>query len=67
MVDTIRHRIHLEILKNLSKSYATIIVPMTITKQKYYDEIVGNLRNNNIKVKDFILIATKYKIIEALI
>lgn len=58
--------LNLEILKNLSKSYATIIVPMTITKQKYYDEIVGNLRNNNIKVKDFILIATKYKIIERL-
>ena len=58
--------LNLEILKNLSKSYPTIIVPMTITKQEYYDEIIGNLRNNNIKVKDFILIATKYKIIERL-
>ena len=58
--------LNLEILKNLSKSYDTIIVPMTITNEKYYDEIIGNLRNNNIVVQDFILIATKSKIVERL-
>lgn len=58
--------LNLEILKNLSKSYDTIIVPMTITNEKYYDEIIGNLRNNNVVVQDFILIATKNKIVERL-
>ncbi|MCI9434146.1 MAG: AAA family ATPase [Bacilli bacterium] len=58
--------LNFEILKNLSKSYHTIIVPMTITNKTYYDEIIGNLRNNNIVVKDFILTATKNKIIERL-
>lgn len=58
--------LNLEILKNLSKSYDTIIVPMTITNESYYDEIIGNLRNNNIVVQDFILIATKSKIGERL-
>lgn len=58
--------LNLEFLKNLSKSYATIIVPMTIINKRYYDEIIGNLRNDNIEVKDFILIATKDKILERL-
>ncbi len=58
--------LNLEILKNLSTNYDTIIVPMTITNEKYYDEIIGNLRNNNIVVQDFILIATKNSIVERL-
>lgn len=58
--------LNLEILKNLSKSYDTIIVPMTITNGSYYDEIIGNLRNNNIVVQEFILTATKSKIVERL-
>lgn len=58
--------LNLDILKNLSKNYDTIIVPMTITNERYYDEIIGNLRNNNIVVQDFILIATKNKIVERL-
>lgn len=58
--------LNLEILKNLSKSYDTIIVPMTIINKKYYDEIIESLRNNSIEVKDFILIATKDKILERL-
>ena len=58
--------LNLEILKNLSKSYDIIIVPMTIINKKYYDEIIENLRNDNIVVKGFILIATKDKILERL-
>lgn len=58
--------LNLEILKNLNKSYDTIIVPMTITNKSYYNEIIGKLRNNNIVVQDFILIATKSKIVERL-
>lgn len=58
--------LNLEILKNLSKSYDTIIVPMTITNEIYYDEIIGSLRKDNIVVQDFILVATKSKIVERL-
>ena len=58
--------LNLKVLKNLSNYYNTIIVPMTITNESYYDEIIGSLRNNNIVVHDFILIATESKIVERL-
>lgn len=39
---------------------------MTLTNPNYYDEIIGTLRRNHVDVKDFILIATKEKILERL-
>ena len=58
--------LNFKILKNLNKQYDTIIVPMTLTNPNYYDEIIGTLRRNHVDVKDFILIATKEKILERL-
>ena len=55
-----------EILKYHSSKYNTIIVPMTITNEFYYDEIVGRLIKENVVVKEFILIASKDTIIKRL-
>lgn len=55
-----------EILKYLNSKYQNIIVPMTITNVQYYNEIVGKLRQDNIKVESFILIASKNTLIERL-
>ena len=52
-------KLNYEILKYLSGNYKTIIVPMTITNSDYYEEIVGKLQKDGIKIKDFILMATK--------
>lgn len=58
--------LNFEILKDLSKSKNVVIVPMTITNKIYYDEIVGRLRNEDVIVKDFILIAKREVIVERL-
>lgn len=58
--------INYDILKYLSCSYDTIIVPMTITNKKYYDEIVVRLRGDNIDIKSFILTASKENLIKRL-
>lgn len=58
--------LNFEILKDLSKSKNVVIVPMTITNKIYYDEIVGRLRNEDVIVKDFILIAKWEVIVERL-
>lgn len=55
-----------EILKFLNAKFATIIVPMTITNPKYYNEIVSKLLNENIPVKEFILIASKDNLLKRL-
>jgi len=57
-----------KILKHIANNYdGIIIVPMTIYEKQYYDEIIGNLINDAIAVKHFILSATKQTIIERLI
>lgn len=55
-----------EILKDLNKKFETIIVPMTITNPKYYDEIVGKLEKKGINIKHFILIASRENLIKRL-
>ena len=48
-----------QLLKKIATStQQTIIVPMTISKQQYFDEIVGGLRNEGITVRHFTLAAT---------
>lgn len=58
--------LNFEILKNLGKSKNVVIVPMTITNDIYYNEIVGRLRNENVLVKDFILLAESEVIVDRL-
>ncbi len=58
--------LNFEILKDLNRSHRVTIVPMTITNKKYYNEIIGNLRNEGIIVYDFILTATKEEIAKRL-
>ena len=53
--------INYEILKYMVSTYKVIIVPMTITNYKYYEEIIKDL-----DVKHFILCASKERIIERL-
>ncbi|WP_180968262.1 AAA family ATPase [Cytobacillus massiliigabonensis] len=48
------------LLKQLSDEFkGTIIVPMTLTNEMYFLEIVGKLIENNVEVKHFTLIASK--------
>lgn len=49
-----------EMLKYLSSAYqGTILVPMTLIKRQYYDEIIGRLIMDGIQVNHFILYAEK--------
>ncbi len=59
-------KLNYEILKYLNDNYKKIIVPMTITNSGYYEEIVGKLKKDGIKIKDFILMATKENVIKRL-
>ncbi len=48
------------LLKQISEEYqGTIIVPMTITNEQYFDEVIGRLRDDGIEVQHFTLSATK--------
>lgn len=44
----------------------TVIVPMTITNEKYFDEIVGRLKSDGTNVKHFTLVASKNTLIDRL-
>ena len=49
-----------QMLRYLSDTFAgTILVPMTITDGAYYDEIIGNLRQDGVDVRHFVLSATE--------
>lgn len=48
-----------KIIKDLNDHYKYIIVPMTLTNKDYYNEIVGNLINSDLKVKHIVLEASK--------
>lgn len=57
-----------KILKYIDSNYdGIIVVPMTIYIKQYYDEIIGQLIKENIKVKHFILSASKQTITDRLI
>jgi len=57
-----------KILKHINENYiGIIIVPMTIYKKQYYDEIIGRLVNDDILVKHFILSVSKQTIIKRLV
>lgn len=58
--------INYEMLKLFCCKFEKIIVPMTITNRKYYDEIVGRLKEDGVTVKHFILTASKEAIIKRL-
>jgi len=49
-----------EMLKYLYDSYkGTILVPMTLVKYEYYDEIIGRLIQDGVEVKHYILYAER--------
>ena len=49
-----------EMLRSLASDYAgTVIVPMTLINQEYYDEIVTRLKNEGVLIRHFILSAKK--------
>ncbi len=56
-----------EMLRYLAGEYAgTVIVPMTLVKRAYYDEIVTRLENEGILIQHFILWAEKATLIKRL-
>jgi adenylate kinase family enzyme len=56
-----------EMLHYLAGEYAgTVIVPMTLVKRAYYDEIVTRLENEGILIQHFILWAEKATLIKRL-
>jgi adenylate kinase family enzyme len=56
-----------EMLCYLASEYAgTVIVPMTLVKRVYYDEIVTRLENEGILIRHFILWAEKATLIKRL-
>jgi len=53
-------QVNYQLLKQISEEYqGIIIVPMTLTNEQYFDEIIGKLRDDGIEVKHFTLSATK--------
>ena len=65
---TIWREFNYKILKHINENYSgLIIVPMTIYIKQYYDEILGNLIRDGVKVLHFILSATRQTIIERLV
>jgi gluconate kinase len=52
-----------KLLKQISEEYkGTIIIPMTLTNEQYFTEIVGRLRGDGVEVKHFTLSASKQTI-----
>ncbi|MET3697907.1 AAA domain-containing protein [Bacillus oleivorans] len=52
-----------QLLKQISQDYKGImIVPMTLTNEIYFNEIIGKLRNNGIEIKHYTLMATEQTI-----
>jgi gluconate kinase len=52
-----------QLLKQISEEYkGTIIIPMTLTNEQYFNEIVGKLREDGIEIKHFTLSASKQTI-----
>ena len=59
--------INYQVIKHLNDTYdGDIIIPMTLAKRQYYDEIIGQLEQNGIPVRHFILIAPYDVIVERL-
>jgi gluconate kinase len=55
------------LLRQVTESYkGIIIVPMTLTNEKYFKEIIGRLREDGITVKHFTLSASKETIAKRL-
>lgn len=64
---TIWREFNFSMLKYISKEYnGIIIVPMTIVNSQYFNEIIGNLRNDGIEVKHFVLHASKETLLKRL-
>lgn len=48
------------LLKQISEEYqGTIIVPMTLTNEQYFEEIIGRLKDDGIEVKHYTLSASE--------
>ncbi len=55
-------------LKNIAENYdGDVIVPMTLADGTYYDEIIGRLRADSIKVSHFVLGAKRETLLSRLI
>ncbi|WP_214760354.1 AAA family ATPase [Exiguobacterium sp. s146] len=51
---------NVEMLKKITRSYdGVVVVPMTIVDRTYYDEMIGTLRHDGIRVDHYILHANK--------
>ncbi|GAB2546385.1 P-loop nucleotide/nucleoside kinase family protein [Gracilibacillus alcaliphilus] len=60
-------KINYQLLYSLANEYeGTIIVPMTLIKQQYYQEIIERLAEQGIKIKHFIIHAQKSTLIKRL-
>jgi hypothetical protein len=56
-----------EIIKNIYSKYAGhIIIPMTIYDKNYYEEIIGKLLKENIRIDHYILGASKATVLKRL-
>jgi broad-specificity NMP kinase len=56
-----------EIIKNIHSKYnGHIIIPMTLYDKNYYEEIIGKLLKENIKIDHYILGASKETILKRL-
>lgn len=48
--------INYRMIKYMSDNYSgTLIIPMTLNNKKYFDEIITNLKEENIDVKHYII------------
>ena len=60
-------KMNYELISLISSVYSgTLIIPMTLVNPTYYDEIVGKLKADGLKVHHFILYASKEEILRRL-
>lgn len=60
-------RMNFEMLEHMAKEYqGTLIVPMTIYREDYFDEIIGSLRRAGIQVDHYVLGASEETLLKRL-
>ncbi len=64
--DPLWRQINLAMLRRLSQTGQTIIVPMTLVNPQYYDEIIGSLRAEGIEIRVILLMASKKTLVRRL-
>lgn len=59
--------LNFRLIKDIEEKYdGVLIIPMTMVNPKYFDDIVGSLRNHGVTVKHYVLMASKETLLKRL-